>query len=313
MRRKASKVLIFYITNVCNFKCKTCLREYGPHQNLDEEILENLLPEAKKLGYHRVAFTGGEPCLHPQFKKLVRMVVDSNMKFGFVSNGSLLENYKFTIDDFKENMFYAAFSLDGATAEVHDSVRQQGSFEKVVESIKYFVSRGVNTKVVMCINKLNMHQIEEVVDLSTNLGAKKVRFGSAIPTRFNKDIVLSNMEKIRCALLINRMKNRYKIPLEILSALRASSNRVDFCSQLNATNQITINPYGEAMFCCDTICNGAVIGSVKETGLTEIFCKMQDIMADIKKARARMIRDDKTPPYFNTCEFCNNYLANYIK
>jgi len=313
MRKKSSKLLIIYITNICNFKCKTCLREYGRHKNLPEEILENLLPEAKKLGYHKVAFTGGEPCLHPQFKKLVRMVVDNNMKFGFVSNGSLLEDYKFTITDFKESLFYAAFSLDGSTAEVHDLIRQKGSFEKAVESIRYFVSKGVNTNVAMCVNKLNMHQIGEVADLSNDLGAKMVRFGSAISTRFNKDIVLNNIEKIKCALLINRVKNKYKIPFVTLSSLRPSFNTVDFCSQLNKVTQITINPYGDAVFCCDTICDGAVVGSVKEIGLTEIFCKMQDIAADIKKARARMIRDNKRPVYLNTCEFCNNYLASYIK
>ena len=309
---KQRMFLIFFLTNVCNFKCKTCLREYEPPKNLSLKIMERVLSEAKKFWHCRVAFTGGEPCLHPQFRQVIELVAQHGMKFSFVSNGSLLDKYTFLVDEFKDRIVYAGLSLDGATADVHDSIRQEGSFERVKESIKYFSSNGVYTKAKMCVNKLNMHQIEDVVKLSTSLGANITTFTGAIQTSFNKGIVLSDEEKMKCVARINKLRKKYNVPSRIHISLQASHG-VNFCRHLNYMPGITVNPDGEFILCCNIIRNGAAVGSLEKTGLVELYHKIRDTAFYLRKLRMRMLSTGKMEPGFNTCEFCNTYLAEYIK
>lgn len=307
------KVLALIITNACNFKCQTCLREYDRVTHISLEILKQTLPEAKLLGFEDAALTGGEPCLHPQFEEIVELIIQNDGNVGLVSNGSLWEKYKFLAEKYPERMLFAAFSLDGATAEINDAIRQKGSFEKVIEAIKYFVGQGIFTKLVVCLNKLNKHQIEDVTKLATDLGIKAINFSSAIKTGFNQNIVLPDLAKIQCRAEINELKNKFpKMELNTMSALQGLGD-VDFCNVLNYSEGIAINPQGEAIFCCDTLRDGAVLGSLKEKSFTELYCKALSVIAELKKIRAVLIKKRIFFEGFNTCEFCNKMLEKFIQ
>ncbi len=304
-------MVVLYITSLCNFRCKICLRENVPPKHLSLELLDKVLPMIKRLGHDFVSFTGGEPCLHPQFRQIVELVVKHGLKFSLVSNGSLLEEYKFLIEDFKSSIKHVTFSLDGTSAEVHDAIRQEGSFEKVKESIRYFLSNGVPTNTLMCINKMNMHQIEDVIKLSAKLGVD-VMFTTALQTSSNKDIVLSDMEKARCFVIIKKLEKKYNAHFIISNDLQAR-HTASFCNKLDRMRGISINPHGEVIFCCDTIRDGAVVGSLENEEFTELYCKVFDTAAYLKKLRVKMLSEGELEPGFNTCEFCNKYLAKFIR
>ena len=71
--------LIFELTNLCNFSCVHCIRdEEGPKHHLPMALVAKVLAEVQAYQQVRVvAFTGGEPTLHPQFADIVELVTTS--------------------------------------------------------------------------------------------------------------------------------------------------------------------------------------------------------------------------------------------
>jgi len=78
-------------------------------------------------------------------------------------------------------------------------------------------------------------------------------------------------------------------------------------------NGFTVNPYGELIFCCDTIYRGAVLGSLKKHSLKELMKKAKDVAKRLKKIREMHIKQNRFFEGFDSCEFCNYYLKDMIK
>jgi MoaA/NifB/PqqE/SkfB family radical SAM enzyme len=305
------KWLVINCTNICNFKCITCLREYDRSSSIPMALLEKAIPQAKKLGYTGVSFTGGEPCFHPQFEEMVGLFAAEGFNLGFVSNGSMPERYAFMYQKYRKNLAFAAFSIDGSTAEIHDGIRQAGSFEKVKETIGRFVNAKVFTKMATCINKGNMQEVGNLVRLALELEVKAVNFTAVIETNENKEILLSEAEKLAVIGEIEQARSRYRIELNIASSLRASQG-VDFCRVLNELTDLTINPQGEVVLCCDTTRDGAVIGSLEQRSFLELYCMSLEKVTRMKKIRAIALATTTPSHNFNTCEFCNKVLCKDI-
>ncbi len=304
------KRLVLFNTNTCNFRCKTCLRDYGKSENIPLELIKRRFHEIKQLGYTGVSFTGGEPCLHPEFEQFVEYFAANNFKMGFVSNGSLIERYSFIVNNHRSLMEFMCVSLDGSTAEVYELIRQNGDFYKTVEAIKYFTSQGIYTKTSICINKLNMHQVEDMVRLSGDLGVKTVVLIAMIKTKTNVDIALNDNEKLQIKNQANLFRTNCNVELVIASSLGACEG-IEFCNSLNL-NDLAINPTGDVIFCCDTIRNGAVLGNLENESFTGLYSKALDMSSKLKMIRAKMIANNETMPGFNSCEFCNHFMQDKI-
>jgi organic radical activating enzyme len=87
------------ITNRCNFHCDFCSCE-----NRDKSLcmpyaeLEEMMRLYKKLGMACVTITGGgEPTLHPDLSKLLKLLRYLDVEVGLVSNGSML--HRLTVSD----------------------------------------------------------------------------------------------------------------------------------------------------------------------------------------------------------------------
>ncbi|MFH1182749.1 MAG: radical SAM protein [Candidatus Moraniibacteriota bacterium] len=306
-------MLIISITNACNFHCKTCLREH-PNDigHISLEIVEKALQEYKKLNAEPViGITGGEPCLHPDFEKIVEIIVQNGFYFRFVSNGSLLDKYKFIAEKYKKNAKLAAFSLDSSDKEIHNEVRDHGSFEKVKETIRYFSLEGIHTRVNSCLNRINIHQIEEIIVLAKELGAKEIYFMSAIKTLLNSKIVFTDVEKQRHKNYIYQLGRKHDFKVHVLSSLGNKSG-IEFCPALNL-EAIQVNQKGEVSFCCDIIGAGASVGSLENNSFGELYSKCLDLSCDLKKTRVKLLESGVVMEGFNTCEFCNLFLSRYIK
>jgi len=308
-------MLTLVVTNACNFICKTCLRRTGKQKNVENlslDILKKTLKEVKRLGFVQLAITGGEPCLHPEFEELVALLARNGFSFGIVSNGSLLERYKFLAEKYKKNILYFTVSLDGATEEVHDAVRQPGSFKKAQETIRYFSFSGIGVQISMCINKVNQHQVEEIFSLTKELGVQKLIFTSAIRTPLNGSVVLSDKEKLECVKIIREKEKEGGLFIKMCRSL-VSSNSVNFCASANSVSSLTINAKDEIVFCCDTIGDGTVVGSLKESSFADLYLKCLDLSSHLRKIRVKMLNEEKISEGFGTCEFCSQFLRGFIK
>jgi len=315
--------LVINVTTRCNFNCPHCLRkplDAAKTLKIDMpiELFEEILKGAKKLGYKKINFTGGEAILHPQFKKLVELACRYGYYYTIVSNGWLYHKYWPIISENKR-LLSIAFSVDGATAEVHDRVRNQpGSFEQVIEAIKFYKERGQEVVMATCLTPQNQHQISEIISLAQNLKVDVINLFAPVsisdkPNNYNlseqnrKDI----LKKIKSHVPAFWQRN---IRCQIGMVIQMSApSRANFCDNVTRHN-FSIDPTGGMHFCCDIPKMPSNRPNILKDGLEKSFLLTLDIVNEIKKQRLTdLYRNENHSADFYTCEYCNKNIESIIK
>jgi 7,8-dihydro-6-hydroxymethylpterin dimethyltransferase len=117
------------ITNRCNFTCPMCfasIANTGPHYFLEPETVRGMLQSLldRPVPCRHVQFSGGEPTLHPEFPRILRMARDLGFThIQVATNGSRFVNpdYVKVCEDAGLHTLYLQF--DGVTDEVYLALR----------------------------------------------------------------------------------------------------------------------------------------------------------------------------------------------
>lgn len=136
--------LIFYVTSVCNSKCKMCFNwKYNTNKVKEELTLEEIDKMSKKMGYMQyVTLGGGEPYLRRDIDEICKIFYKNNNAEIFSIPTNCLTPQ--LIKDRTEKMlnacpnaiFRVSMSIDGI-GKLHDEIRGvPGNFEKVKETYK---------------------------------------------------------------------------------------------------------------------------------------------------------------------------------
>ena len=121
--------LTWELTYACNLACVHCLSSSGrrdPRELTSAEAMA-IVDELVAMKVFYVNIGGGEPMLRPDFFDLIGYAVDHRVGVKFSTNGTRLDRFKaerLAAMDYLD----VQVSLDGATAEVNDVVRGQGSY-----------------------------------------------------------------------------------------------------------------------------------------------------------------------------------------
>lgn len=169
------------ITRRCNLRCKFCYNQGFPEPNPRDELSANeisaFLRGLKGMLGKRVTLTilGGEPLLRTDD---LLSVCERAKRVGFdmlVSTNGTVVTEEFAGRAAATGL-EVQVSLDGFSAELHDSVRGSGTFERTCEGIKTLVGCGVHTIVSMVCHRGNLPHLEKFYDLAISLGANEARF-----------------------------------------------------------------------------------------------------------------------------------------
>lgn len=103
------------VTHRCNLACPFCHQGFGVKKGRDQLAVEEfrqMLMAARAAGVRSIRITGGEPCLHPDFERLLEMVKEFNMDVILNTNGtaqSVVRYLEFAkhIDCFKISLPFA--------------------------------------------------------------------------------------------------------------------------------------------------------------------------------------------------------------
>lgn len=166
------------INSECNLGCLHCCEEAGhsmPDEMNKEEIFRFLeqIVEAK-IPY--VAFSGGEPLLHPHFFQMCEYLRKNNVSLKVETNGEFIDGK--TADRLAALKFRSVqISLDGATASTHEKLRLAGDWKKAVDACRLLIKKGVTTEVVFVPTQFNIHETGDLIDLASSLGVYGVYTG----------------------------------------------------------------------------------------------------------------------------------------
>lgn len=199
LRTTSSKfrILAFEVTKQCKFNCRHC-RAYSPLSGKDElttaqckEILSSVAKYSKNC---MIIFTGGEPLERGDIYELIEHAKNLRLIPVIASCGYPIN--KDSVKSLKEAGIKAlSLSLDGATAEIHNSFRQtDGAFEAVCNAAKNARLSGLRFQINTTITKSNINQIGAIAEFSRDLGAYCFNPFILVPTGRGEEITAEILE-----------------------------------------------------------------------------------------------------------------------
>lgn len=245
--------LIFELTNRCNFSCVHCIRtEDGSHHYLPVTILNKVLRELQAYQPVRlVAFTGGEPTLHPQFADIVERVTTHGCPFTFVTNGWTFPQTFTKIQPWKDALESVSFSLDGAGETTHDTLRRQtGSFRRLMQAISLCHAHSIPVQINMVVTRANRRELEAMAILASRLGCAALGYGHCQPTpdALAADLVLNAHERRDVETEIASLEQMFTMPIVLAGDHHAVSRFAQY-PQLQM-QEFNIDYRGYLTACC---------------------------------------------------------------
>ena len=180
----------WHITDRCNLRCTHCYQEtYSAASELDLDGLKQIADEicltlSKWNKSGDIAITGGEPLVKTEMFPLMRYLesADDVTSIDILTNGTLINNE--VIEEIKgfKKIRCVQVSLDGASSTTNDAIRGEGVFNKVVKSIRLLIDNNIRVNLMFTLQRRNMNDIPELIDLATNEGISTLTIERFVPT-----------------------------------------------------------------------------------------------------------------------------------
>ena len=129
-----------------------------------------------------ISISGGEPLLSRSLVPVLRSAREHGAQTAIITNGLLLKGRR--LDEVAPHVGAVAVSLDGISAQTHDSIRGAGAFQKTYENLRALAGREFN--VILNITVMQSNRAELVSGLA--------RFVEALPFQVSVDIATLTLE-----------------------------------------------------------------------------------------------------------------------
>lgn len=161
-----------YTNYDCNLSCSYCVAESHLHserRGLPLDIARQVIDEAAELGFEELFITGGEPFILPHIFDLLEYALP-RMRTTVLSNGVSLVGRKLQrLLALPQERLTIQISLDGATAEVNDEYRGEGSWEKAITAVRRLKAAGCHVRLGTTMTPENRDMLPELCALHRSL------------------------------------------------------------------------------------------------------------------------------------------------
>ena len=140
-----------------------------------------------------LVFSGGEPLCRNDLFHLVGRARQHGIILALATNGTLIDSDKARqIHD--SGIARVSVSLDGATADVHDIMRQiPGAFDKAIQGIRQLRDHTVPFQINVTLTKQTAPQLQDVYELARSLGAVAVHIFMLVPVGCGRVLAETDM------------------------------------------------------------------------------------------------------------------------
>lgn len=303
--------IFFSLSHRCNFNCQMCgVRGILKNYELDIKLIRKSLEEVAQWGSdHTVLFTGGEVFLRKDIFEIIEHSTSLGLKTEVVTNGSLIDNANMAGRLMDSGLSNIAVSLDGATAQTHDSIRSvPGAYDKAIQALELLSGekrkkqQGPQISVWTTIMKENIHELYEIIHVARKAGVECLVYHPVIVAQEDMQNTIKGGNLWVMPELLGVLKDEIdKIadyrrehglvaflhdPYQWLGYFQGALTKADW--KCNPFVFIDIGPDGAVRSC------GPSFGNIKEMSLQD--CLQTD---KARKARERMRACQK--PCLQTC------------
>jgi mycofactocin radical SAM maturase len=171
---RAPICLTWELTYACNLACTHCLSSSGRRDPAELSTAEAkaLIDEFERMQVFYVNIGGGEPTIRSDFWDLVGYATEHHVGVKFSTNGSRIDRRaadRIAADGYLD----VQVSLDGATPEVNDEIRGEGSFVMAVRALEHLAAAGAcGVKLSVVVTRRNIPQLDQLKAMADRYGAQ---------------------------------------------------------------------------------------------------------------------------------------------
>lgn len=213
--------VVWNLSRACNMKCVHCYEDAGnkDKDELNEQQVIEGLEIMSRAGVTSIAFSGGEPTVHPHIQKFISSADDLGMFVAMATNGYILSREKECSKYIDNGLKFVQISVDGLQAETHDSFRRvNGAWNKAIKAVENCVNTDLFVEVATTVTEHNVQEIPEMIDMMRDLGVDWFMIYNFIPTGNGENIAQMDLSpKKRLKLLETAYNENEEGEMQVLS------------------------------------------------------------------------------------------------
>ena len=166
--------LTWELTYACNLACVHCLSSSGRRDpgELTTAECQAVIDELERLQVFYVNVGGGEPTIRSDFWDLLDYATEHHVGVKFSTNGTRITPARaaqLASSDYVD----VQISLDGASREVNDAVRGDGSYDSAIAAMEHLADAGFGGfKISVVVTRQNVSQLDDFSALADRFGAQ---------------------------------------------------------------------------------------------------------------------------------------------
>ena len=257
--------VVVYLTNHCYLNCNHCFFKQLEQLNkdtLDYDILINALKYFKDHNTFIIAYTGGDPLLHPRFLDILEKTKELGMLPLLGISGANVDD-SIAKGIHSANVGCVQVGLNGHNESLNDQYRGKGSFREAIKSIQTLQNNNVNVNISFCLDKKNYRAIKDMLIFAKTIKAYKVKieYWQNMNSKENSELELTKEDKEYIYSICEEYMKKYNLE-DWIQCPKAKTNLVTIHSK-----SLVIMPNGD-------IKNhefGEVIGNLYNKKIEEIL------------------------------------------
>jgi len=282
------------ITDLCNLQCKHCYLGTKSNTELSSDKLIEIADKIIAANVMEVTLTGGEPLIVKALPEIINKFLDANILINIFTNATLVDSLlgKLKRISNKENLKFN-ISIDGLK-ETHESIRGIGTYEKLIDTIKFLIDNGFFVTTNTTLTAINYADIPQLILDMRKLGVKTFQISNLVNLGWatENDYLKMDKEKTlifesKIAELTNVCKDGFRFLYSPLPNEETSENPTVFKFEEGVKEKIgtdvwrcgagkgkvTISLNGDVL-CCPFF-NKYIIGNILEDSLENIWSNPQ--------------------------------------
>lgn len=219
------------LTHRCNQRCEFC---FDASQVINgtsasdisletvERTIDLLTESFDDTSSFNITLSGGEPTLHPLFLEIVKQISNAGFSITILSNGQRFADKDFMEKVLNYNIWNLQFSIEGATADVHDHrVGCKGAWERVIRAIKNAQEFGVHLNTNSTVTNMSVGEMFDIIDLLDSLGIQKMNISNTLPecAGRNYSVCMSYPEVVEIAEQLTLYALTKRVPFSFITPL----------------------------------------------------------------------------------------------
>lgn len=280
------------LTNLCNMRCLFCgtLAQTRDKGYMTEDVFNRILEEATLNKIHLRFIRWGEPLLHKDIIKWLKLAVGKGLYTHITTNGSLL-NKEISSQLVDIELDSIKISFQGANEEGYSVMRNNKMYSKVVANLKMLHKiRGERKKPFMEISSSMTDETDEEIDAFRSMMGKytdKVVIGKTNMNRYeelNMELKGEELKRFRKLVKIQTVRKLHKECPEVF-------------------DKLSVNFDGTVSACCGDYNNLMIVGDIKKQTLGDIW------KSEKMKMYRRMLanKEHRKLPLCKTCYVTRSY------